>query len=66
MLFRSKMYESAEAYFAGLERATDREALKEIKEELERLTARFGDNPAYYAFLNQKYLSRASEIGGKE
>lgn len=60
------MYESAEAYFAGLERATDREALKEIKEELERLTARFGDNPAYYAFLNQKYLSRASEIGGKE
>ena len=63
---RQKMYESAEAYFAGLERATDREALKEIKEELERLTARFGDNPAYYAFLNQKYLSRASEIGGKE
>ena len=58
------MYESAEEYFASLEKIEDKDSLAEIKEELDRLTARFGDNPAYYAFLNQKYLEKASGIGG--
>lgn len=61
---RQRMYESAEEYFANLEKIEDKDSLAEVKEELDRLTARFGDNPAYYAFLNQKYLEKASGIGG--
>lgn len=61
---RQRMYELAEEYFTALEQANDKESLETVKKELERLTARFGDNPAYYAFLNQKYIKKASEIGG--
>ena len=60
---KQKMYELAEAYFAKLEGANDKRELDDIKEELDVLTARFGDNPAYYAFLKQKYLEKVVEMG---
>ena len=38
------------------------EELEKIKERLNVLTARFGDNPAYYAYLNQKYIDKKIEM----
>lgn len=59
---RRKMYELAQEYFAELNGVHTREGLKIIREKLDVLTARFGDNPAYYAFLNQKYLEKTAEV----
>lgn len=59
---KQKMYELAQEYFSKLDKAADDTELMAVKRELEVLTARFGDNPAYYAFLNQKYLEKAAEM----
>lgn len=61
---KQRMYELAEAYFQNLNIVKDKKGLEELKKELELLTARFGDNPAYYAYLNQKYLEKAAEMRG--
>lgn len=60
---KQRMFELAEQYFANLAKVQDKSELGNIKKELELLTARFGDNPAYYAYLNQKYLEKAAEMG---
>lgn len=59
---RQKMYEAAENYFAKLDKVGNAQDLERVKGELEILTARFGDNPAYYAFLNQKYIEKCAEM----
>lgn len=59
---KQRMYELAEEYFANLNAVKDKNNLEAVKSELELLTARFGDNPAYYAYLNQKYLEKAAEM----
>lgn len=59
---KQQMYEVAQQYFSQLEQANNKEDLKNLKSELELLTARFGDNPAYYAFLNQRYLQKKVEL----
>ncbi len=59
---KQRMYELAQKYFDKLSKVVDNADLKELKEELDVLTARFGDNPAYYAFLNQKYLEKSIEV----
>ena len=59
---KQQMYQAAEKYFSQLNVVQKSEDLDAIKLELQRLTARFGDNPAYYAFLNQKYLDRKAEL----
>lgn len=61
---KQKMYLLAEQYFAKLNRAADRNSLENVKRELDYLTARFAENPAYYAFLNQKYMEKVSEMEG--
>lgn len=59
---KQEMYEAARQYYAGLESVRSREELEPLKERLELLTARFGDNPAYYAFLKQKYMEKSAEL----
>ncbi len=59
---KQKMYKLAEKYYAALEGAGCKEDLQKVKSELDVLTARFGDNPAYYAYLNQKYLEKAMKM----
>ncbi len=63
---RQKMYELAEEYFCNLSKVKGEDDLKKIKEELNFLTVRYGNNPAYYAFLNQKYLEKMMELGKHE
>ena len=60
---KREMMELAETYFSELKDVNHQEDLKKIREKLDYLTARFGDNPAYYAFLRQKYLEKATELG---
>lgn len=59
---KQEMYKLAEEYFSKLELAEDKESLKDMKEDLDRLIARFGDNPAYYAFLQQKYIEKSLAV----
>lgn len=59
---KQKMYELAEQYYMKLETVENREELQRLKSELDVLTARFGDNPAYYAYLKQKYLEKAMKM----
>ena len=60
---KREMMELAEKYFSELNCVNNQGDLKKIREKLDYLTARFGDNPAYYAFLRQKYLEKAAELG---
>ncbi len=60
---KQEMYELAEDYFLALEQADKEEDLDRMKEKLNVLTARYGDNPAYYAYLNQKYIDKKAEMG---
>ncbi|MBP3608818.1 MAG: AAA family ATPase [Lachnospiraceae bacterium] len=59
---KREMMELAEKYFSELNGVNNQEDLKTIREKLDYLTAKFGDNPAYYAFLRQKYLEKAAEL----
>ena len=59
---RNQMYEWSREYFAKLEASKTMKEVETLKNELEALTARFGDNPAYYAFMRQKYLERKLEM----
>ena len=62
---KQEMFELAEDYFAALAKVGSKEELEKIKERLNVLTARFGDNPAYYAYLNQKYIDKKAEMGSE-
>ena len=59
---KQKMYELAQKYFSKLNQAASADELEAVKNELEVLTARFGENPAYYAYLNQKYIEKNMEV----
>ena len=60
---KQEMFELAETYFSQLNKAENKSDLEPIREKLDYLTARFGDNPAYYAFLKQKYFEKMTELG---
>lgn len=59
---KKQMYEAAEKYFKALNSDIDTDKLEELKRELDVLSAEYSDNPAYNAFLKQKYLERKVEI----
>lgn len=59
---KQKMYVLAQEYFDKLNQVQCREDLKHVEEELMTLVARFGDNPAYYAFLKQMYIEKMAEL----
>lgn len=57
-----KMYEAAEEYFNALKGEVSQEKLQELKERLDVLSAEYSDNPAYNAWMKQKYLEKKVEI----
>lgn len=59
---KQKMYELAQEYFVEINQAHSRKDLKSVEMKLKVLSARFGDNPAYYAFLKQIYLEKMAEL----
>ena len=59
-----KMYQAADAYFKALKGASSEEELQALKEKLDVLSAEYSDNPAYNAWMRQKYLEKRAEIEG--
>ena len=59
-----KMYQAADAYFKALKGASSEEELQALKEKLDALSAEYSDNPAYNAWMQQKYLEKRAEIEG--
>lgn len=53
-----KMYKAAEAYFQALKKASSEKDLQELKEKLDVLSAEYSDNPAYNAWMQQRYLEK--------
>ena len=60
-----KMYRAAEEYFRALKESASLEELQELKEQLDILSAEYSDNPAYNAWMKQKYLEKKVEIDGE-
>lgn len=58
---KMKMYQAAEEYFHALKGATSKEQLQVLKERLDVLSAEYSDNPAYSAWMKQKYLEKIVE-----
>ncbi len=59
-----KMYRAAEKYFIALKSAVSKEELQNLKEELDVLSSEYSDNPAYNAWMKQKYLEKRMETEG--
>lgn len=57
-----KMYKAAEEYFKALKGSVSLEELQALKEQLDILSAEYSDNPAYNAWMKQKYLEKKVEI----
>lgn len=60
-----EMYEAAREYFEKLRSASTEQELKPLKEKLDFLSAQYSDNPAYNAWMQQKYLEKRAEINNK-
>lgn len=61
---KQEMYEAAEEYLVALNKCASQDELVGLKERVDLLTARYSDNPAYYALLKQKYLEKKEEVEG--
>ena len=60
-----KMYQAADAYFKALKGASSEEELQALKEKAGCFYRRkYSDNPAYNAWMQQKYLEKRAEIEG--
>ena len=59
------MYNAAKEYFEALKKASSENELQELKEKLDVLSAEYSDNPAYNAWMRQKYLEKEVEINNE-
>ena len=59
---KQEMYRAATAYYEALDRAVSEEDLEKLREELMLLSEKYGDNVAYYAFIEQKYHTKKVAI----
>ena len=57
-----KMYQAAKKYFEALKSASSDKDLEMLKEKLDVLSAEYSDNPAYNAWMQQKYLEKKAEM----
>ena len=57
-----KMYQAAKKYFEALKSASSDKDLEILKEKLDVLSAEYSDNPAYNAWMQQKYLEKKAEM----
>ena len=63
---KQEMYHAAEEYYHALKCAVSQEELQRLKEKLDVLMAEYSDNPAYCAWMKQRYLVKQAEMGKKE
>ena len=63
---KQEMYHAAEEYYQALNCAVSQEELQRLKEKLDVLMAEYSDNPAYCAWMKQRYLVKQAEMGKKE
>ena len=56
------MYQAAKKYFEALKSASSDKDLEMLKEKLDVLSAEYSDNPAYNAWMQQKYLEKKAEM----
>lgn len=61
-----KMNKAAEEYFNALKKDLSQKELEELKERLDVLSAEYSDNPAYNAWMKQKYLEKEMEMEKNE
>ena len=60
--YKEKMYQDSKEYYEKLRSVSNKDELTSLKTELELLSAKYGDNVAYYAFIEQKYLDKKIEL----
>lgn len=63
---KMRMYKIAEKYFSALKEAASEEELHNLKEALDILAAEYSDNPAYNAWMQQKYLEKRRSYKNNE
>ena len=57
-----KMYEAAAAYYDALKECKSETELEILRKKLVELEAEYSDNPAYLAFIRQKYTVKEVEV----
>lgn len=59
---KRKMYLAAKEFFEQAEQIQDKDKMEELKLKLDLLVAEYSDNPAYLAFMKQKYAEKYLEL----
>ena len=57
-----KMYEAAKEFFAALQQGRSKEDIEALREKMARLEAEYSDNPAYLAWMEQKFAAKELEV----
>ncbi len=57
-----KMYEAAESFYAALKAGQSEKDIEALRQEMVRLEAEYDDNPAYLAWIRQKYTAKKLEV----
>jgi predicted ATP-binding protein involved in virulence len=63
---KEEMYKYAQEFYKALDTVTNPKELTRIEEKLKLLTAKYSNDVAYYAFLEQKLLEKKLIYGGIE
>lgn len=59
---KRKMIETAKEFFEQADKVENRQQFSQLKERLDLLVAEYSDNPAYIAFMKQKYAVKYFEL----
>ena len=57
-----KMYEAAKEFFDALQQGRSKEDIEVLREKMARLEAEYSDNPAYLAWMEQKFAAKELEV----
>ena len=57
-----KMYEAAREFFDALQQGRSKEDIEALREKMARLEAEYSDNPAYLAWMEQKFTAKELEV----
>jgi predicted ATP-binding protein involved in virulence len=60
-----KMFEAANRFYDALGKKTSKSDVEALRQEMVRLEAEYDDNPAYLAWIRQKYTAKKLEVESK-
>ncbi len=60
-----KMFEAASRFYDALKKGTSKSDIEMLRQEMVRLEAEYDDNPAYLAWIRQKYTAKKLEVESK-